>query len=73
MSGNCFELGFFRRLERAAAFPGIFHGWDDPEVAVGIAHDPVFRAGAVHEQGCHAAGRGDQFSFLLVDRRIEAI
>ena len=73
VAGNRFEFGVVRGLEWTSAFPGIFDGSDDPEAALGIAHDPMFGTGAIHEQGCLAVGCGDHRSSLLVCLPIEAI
>src|SRR6476620_176307 len=70
MAGNHFEFGFFRGLEGFTAFPGVFGGRYDPEVALGVTHDPVFRTGAVHEKGCLATGCGNHLPFLQSNRRV---
>ena len=53
MAGNGFQVSVFARVERTPLFPGVI-GWrNDPEIALWITHDPVFCAGAVHEDGRH--------------------
>jgi len=62
---NRFQLRVFLELEGATQVPGVFNRWDDPEIAFGIAHDPVFGASAVNEDGRPAAGCGDDLQVLL--------
>src|SRR5271166_4304614 len=42
MSGHRIELHRFGRLERLAVVPGIVDGWNDPEIAFGIADKSVY-------------------------------
>ena len=70
MAGDRFEFGFFRGLEGLTTFPGVFDGRYDPEVTLGVTHDPVLRTSAIHEDSCHAAGCGNHLPFPLGSRRV---
>ena len=48
MSRNRVKLRLFGRVERLAIIPGVFDGRNDPEVAFGIAHNPL-PGGLVHK------------------------
>jgi len=73
MTGDRLQIIVLRRAERFATFPGVLDRPYDPEIALGITDDPVLRAGAVHEDGYLAAGRGAHCSSLLVNLPGEAI
>src|SRR5262245_19928119 len=51
MSRNRVKYGLYGRVERLALIPGVFDGRNDPEVAVGIPHNPLL-GNLVHKQGC---------------------
>src|SRR5262249_15256594 len=72
VSRNHFEIGFFSGLKGSTRIPGILNGRHDPEIALGITHDPVFRTRAIHEDGCHAVGSGNHLKFLQSAHPAEA-
>lgn len=50
MSGNRFQCGILSQLEREPMSPGILRRREQPELAVGVSHNPALRC-AIDIQG----------------------
>src|SRR5882724_4120342 len=60
MSGDQLELCLFRRVERLAMAPGVFAGRKQPEVALGIPHNPLLTR-PFHKKDCPLLSWRDHF------------